>query len=157
MVKIWCYLLFIVSVGGASSENERIEPAEGEVSIQRLLAEYPSFKQNFQAFQPNQQEITAIQNLTGKSLLVLFGTWCHDSEREIPRLLKLLEISQVKLKSLSLKALNYSKQDLDGLHHTYKLEFTPTIILLDKEKELGRIVEFPQKSIGEDLASFILQ
>jgi hypothetical protein len=156
MVKLWCYLLIIVSVGCASSEDKRIEPAEGEVSTQRLFTEYPSFKQIFEAYQPSQQEISAVQNLTGKSLIVLFGTWCHDSEREIPRLLKLLEVSQVKLKALSLRALNYSKQDPSGLHHTYNLESTPTIILLDGEQELGRIVEAPRVSLGQDLAGFII-
>ena len=156
MYKVLSFVLILFSIGCASSEdNERVEPAVGEISIQSLFIQYPHFAENFHSYQPSEKEITAIQKVQGKSILVLFGTWCHDSEREIPRLLKLLEVSNVQLAALSLRALNYSKQDTQGLHHTYQLNFTPTIILLDGKKELGRIVEFPKVSLGEDLANML--
>jgi hypothetical protein len=91
------------------------------------------------------------------SLLVLFGTWCHDSEREVPRLLKLLDLSDVELESLSLHGVNYNKQEPNNLHRQYDLKYSPTIILLQGEDELGRIVEKPILSIGEDLASFVVE
>jgi thiol-disulfide isomerase/thioredoxin len=146
-------------VGCASSEDKTDHDLyiTGDISTAQLFSEYPEFKNAYQAYKPTKKEIFAAQTLLGKSLVVMFGTWCHDSEREVPRLLKLLDVAKVKVASLSLRALNYSKQDPNGLHHTYNVELTPTIILFDQGKELGRILEFPQKSIGEDLASFIIQ
>ena len=94
-----------------------------------------------------------MKKLEGLSVLVLFGTWCHDSERDVPRLLKLLEQSQVKIKELKLVGVNYNKQDPEGLHRDFDLRYTSTIILLDGDRELGRIVERPNVSIGEDLAA----
>jgi thioredoxin 1 len=90
-------------------------------------------------------------------LVVLFGTWCHDSVREVPRLLKLLDVSGVKLKSLSLHGVNYNKQEPNNLHRQYDLRYSPTIILLQGDAELGRIVEKPMASLGEDLAEFVTE
>ncbi|MGJ8680635.1 thioredoxin [Paraglaciecola sp.] len=157
MRNIICWVLIMFSLGCASSEESVHEVTIGEISTKQVLDEFPVFKKTYQSYQPSQKEIAAAKRLTGKSLVVLFGTWCHDSEREVPRLLKLLHVADVELKSLTMRALNYSKQDPDGLHHTYKLEFTPTIILLEGERELGRIIEAPRITLGQDLANMLAQ
>lgn len=94
-----------------------------------------------------------MQALQGLSLLVLFGSWCHDSEREVPRLLKLLNQSGVKLQSLQLHAVNQQKQHPAQLHLQYQLQYTPTIVVLQGNTELGRIVERPIVSLAADLAT----
>lgn len=152
-------LLIVLSLGCSSTEsvNTKSEPHTGEISATQLLAEYSHFSDIYQQYQPSAAEISAAKSLSGKSLVVLFGTWCHDSEREIPRLLKLLDLSGVKLASLSLHGINYNKQEPTNLHRQYELRYSPTIILLQGENELGRIVEKPITSLGEDLAGFITE
>ncbi len=150
-------LLVVVSVGCSSTEQptSNSEPYSGVISAGQLITDYPQFRAAYEQYQPTSAEITAIKSLSGKSLLVLFGTWCHDSEREVPRLLKLIDLSGVELKSLSLHGINYNKQEPSNLHRQYDLMFSPTIILLQGEVELGRVVEKPMTSLGEDLASFV--
>ena len=92
--------------------------------------------------------------LEGKDLLVLFGTWCHDSQREVPRLLKLLEQSKVELNSLTLVAVDYNKQDPQGLAEQFQLKYTPTFIVIDQSKEQHRVVEKPQGTLAEALVHF---
>jgi hypothetical protein len=75
----------------------------------------------------------------------------------VPRLLKLLDLSGVELQSLSLHGVNYNKQEPNDLHRKYDLRYTPTIILLQGENELGRIIEKPVTSLGEDLARFVTE
>ncbi|NCP64955.1 MAG: thioredoxin [Paraglaciecola sp.] len=113
------------------------------------------FAENYRAYSASEQELVAAQQLQGKSLLILFGGWCHDSQREVPRLLKLLDEAQVSLAMLQLVAVNQQKQDPEGLSRVYQLRFTPTFILFDGETELGRIVERPTLSLGEDLAHLV--
>ena len=67
----------------------------------------------------------------------------------------MLDLSGVDLKSLSLHGVNYNKQEPTNLHRQYDLRYSPTIILLQGEKELGRIVEKPMASLAEDLAGFV--
>jgi thioredoxin 1 len=137
------------------SKEAVLKPLEGVVASHALLKQHPEFKAEFDDYQPSEAELAAVQKIRGKKLVVLFGTWCHDSAREVPRLLKVLEKSAVKLGEIQLVAVNYNKQEPSNLHRIYELKYTPTIILLDGDQELGRIIEKPLVSLGEDLAGFL--
>jgi hypothetical protein len=159
MKSLLLSLLVIVSVGCGSTEQPLAKsgPFTGMISASQLITEYPQFRTAYEKYQPSSAEIAAAKSLSGKSLVVLFGTWCHDSEREVPRLLKLLDMSGVELQSLSLHGVNYNKQEPTNLHRQYDLKYSPTIVLLHGDKELGRVVEKPMLSLGEDLASFVTE
>ena len=159
MKSIFLAILMILSVGCGSTEEPatKSEPFTGVISASQLMVEYPQFRSVYEQYQPSSAEITAVKHLSGKSLIVLLGTWCHDSEREVPRLLKLLDLSGVELHSLSLHGVNYNKEEPTNLHHQYDLKYTPTIILMQGENELGRVVEKPIVSLGEDLAGFVTE
>jgi thioredoxin 1 len=150
-------LLAIVLLGCNATDHNSEGPGlvTGMISASQLLTEYPQFRSAYEQYQPSSTEIDAVKTLVGKSLVVLFGTWCHDSEREVPRLLKLLNLSGVELQNLSLHGVNHNKQEPTNLHRQYNLKYSPTIILLQGQDELGRIIEKPLVSLGEDLASFI--
>ncbi|WP_156413722.1 TlpA family protein disulfide reductase [Lacimicrobium alkaliphilum] len=92
-----------------------------------------------------------MQALKGKSVLILFGTWCHDSEREVPRFLKLADASGVRLRQLQLVAVGLDKKDPAGLAQQYNLLYTPTIIVMDNEQELYRMIERPKGPLALDL------
>ncbi len=159
MKMLFLAVLVVISVGCKSTEHPSLNPGlfSGLISAKQLIKEYPQFRAAYEQYQPTLAEITAIKSISGKSLLVLFGTWCHDSEREVPRLLKLIDLSGVELKNLSLYGVNYNKQEPSNLHRQYDLVFSPTIILLQGEVELGRVVEKPMNSLGEDLANFVTE
>ncbi|MGB0924391.1 MAG: thioredoxin, partial [Pseudoalteromonas shioyasakiensis] len=57
----------------------------------------------------------------------------------------------VQLGSLKLVAVGYDKLDPAGLAKQYDLMYTPTIIVLDGEKELTRMIEKPKQSLALDL------
>lgn len=146
----WPLLLLIFmghSVGAAGSGPD----LTGEVSAADILA-IPDFAQNYQRYQPTETEIEKMQVLNGKYLQVLFGSWCHDSEREIPRLLKLLDVANVEAASVMFVAVDRNKQDLTGLAKRLGLKYTPTIVVFDGDKEVARIIEKPQGSLAKDFA-----
>ncbi|WP_299079774.1 thioredoxin family protein [uncultured Paraglaciecola sp.] len=149
--------LFMTSLGCGSTEQHTKSsgPFTGEISAKHLIEQYSHFRSGYNNYQPSPAEIAAVAELSGKKLVVLFGTWCHDSEREVPRLLKLLDLSGVELQELSLYGVNYNKEEPSNLHQKFNLVSSPTIILLQDDIELGRIIEKPVKSLGEDLAEFV--
>ena len=152
-------ILILFLLGGCEINHSAVASQDdlaGVVTRLTLLEQYPQFKTEFDNYQPSATDLVAVQSLQGKKLVVLFGTWCHDSEREVPRLLKLLDKSAVKLKDVQLVAVNHDKQEPSNLHSLYNLKYTPTIILLDGNHELGRIIEKPIVSLGQDLAGFLL-
>jgi hypothetical protein len=157
MKSMACVLILMLLMGTAASADkpQNTGPYVGQISPAQLLADYPDFSRPYAEYQPKQEDIDAFQSLAGKSIVVLFGTWCHDSKREIPKLLKLLTISQVPLADFSMHAVDYNKHEPEGLYQRFALRYSPTIILLRGDQELGRVVEKPLQSLAADLASFI--
>jgi thiol-disulfide isomerase/thioredoxin len=128
--------------------------AYGRISSEALLAHYPDFAGEYARYTPSADALAQMQSLEGLKVVVLFASWCHDSEREVPRLLKLLKQSGVALSALQLEAVNQQKQHPEQLHNKYSLRYTSTIIVLDSnDQELGRIIEKPKQSLAEDLAA----
>lgn len=84
-----------------------------------------------------------------------FGLWCHDSKREVPQLLDLLDGADNKNIVLRLIALDLEKTEPFGRQEEDKVLYTPTIIVKVGEKEMGRIVERPSESLAKDIISFI--
>ena len=156
-MKQICLLGLLVALSGCASTNTHAEPPTGPMQVEQLLAEHDKFQQAYQAYQPTEAEIAAMQRLAGKRIVVLFGTWCHDSQREVGRLLKLIEVAKPQLAELKLVAADYQKHIPDGLHQRLNLVYTPTIYLFDGQTELGRVIERPMGNLAEDLAGFLPQ
>ena len=113
-----CTSLLLHPVGAT---NMASADAEGIISKEALLAQYPPFSAEYARYQPDAAEVQQMQRLQGLQLVVLFGTWCHDSEREVPRLLKLLQQANIATDNLQLQAVNRQKQHPQQLHSYYNL------------------------------------
>jgi thiol-disulfide isomerase/thioredoxin len=89
------------------------------------------------------------------SIQLFFGTWCGDSKREVPRMLKVLYQSGFKDTAIDLIAV--SNHDTlykqSPLHEERGLNIirVPTLIVYQSGKEIGRIVETPVESIEKDI------
>ncbi len=71
---------------------------------------------------------------------VYFADWCHDSIRELPRLLALIEPQTTRQLRLTLINLDQNKRDPAGRAAAAGVSRTPTIIVSRNGQELGRIV-----------------
>ena len=71
----------------------------GDLTKEELFSKDHKFYENYLSSEPYQFKKNI--DLNGISVKILFGTWCHDSQREIPRFLRLLEdIKKVALMAL---------------------------------------------------------
>ena len=123
----------------------------GPMTADTLLSDYGEFAGHYRDFEASDRDIAALAAIGQPTrLLVMFGTWCHDSAREVPRLLKLIAAADNPNLKLELLAVPVSKQLLPQTQE-YKLRYTPTIVVLREGRELGRIVERPTSSLGADL------
>ncbi|WP_064435520.1 TlpA family protein disulfide reductase [Pseudoalteromonas neustonica] len=153
MLKNLLMLCTLVCLSWSASASDEA-PFSGDISASTLLADYNKFSQEYERFTATSDELELIQKLAGKDILVLFGTWCHDSQREVPRLLKLLEKSKVAVNSLQLIAVGYNKKDPAGVAPAHELKYTATMIVMQEGKELSRVVEKPKNSLVIDLTNF---
>lgn len=152
---VWASLVIALSANAAFASEDRIPDHIGKISAKYLLATYPAFAEEYENFEPNSAQLRDIQALAGKDVVTLFGTWCHDSEREVPRLLKLLELGNVQVKQLTLIAVSRQKEDPDGYSEKYELKYTPTIVISDDGAEVARVIERPKGNLAGDMASQI--
>lgn len=112
---------------------------------------FPWMYEEFESYKPNPTKLQEIKTLIdGVTLKVFMGTWCEDSQREIPRLYKILHTIDYNLSSMEIAAVSHDKETPSGLEKGYDLEYVPTIIFLKNGKELNRIVEYTQGDTLED-------
>ncbi|WP_371188838.1 thioredoxin [Thalassotalea maritima] len=150
-------MLFTCSLLGMSvtRADEGMTDHIGALEQGQLLEDFPKFADNYTEYQPSSSELAAVEKLnraiaagTKLSMDVYLGTWCHDSQREVPKLLKLYANSNVVI---NMVGLDRQKTDPQNLAKQAGVEFTPTIIVKVNEHVLGRIIERPQQSLAEDI------
>ena len=143
-------VLFIVTPQSLEATADRYPL--GDISQAELLERHEVFKRNYDA-----HEVTAgIDGLPADlKVKILFGTWCHDSEREVPRMLKLLAASGVREDNISLISLDIRKEEPEGRAKALAVRFTPTFIFFSDDAELGRIIERPVESLKADIAEMV--
>jgi thiol-disulfide isomerase/thioredoxin len=115
------------------------------------------FPQGKNEYQPKPEVIKTLEKKFGdKKIVVVMGTWCSDSQREVPRLFKILELAGADTEKLLLYGVDKNKKRPRSIIHKYHIANVPTIIIFDNSgKEMGRIIEHPVKSLGEDLAAIV--
>ncbi|MBB4805473.1 thiol-disulfide isomerase/thioredoxin [Chryseobacterium defluvii] len=90
------------------------------------------------------------------NITVFMGTWCEDSHRDIPRLMKILEAIKYPDNKLTIIAVNRKKESPNGDEARYNIQKVPTIIVERYGKEVGRIIEMPTTGyIERDLVEML--
>jgi thiol-disulfide isomerase/thioredoxin len=120
--------------------------------ISRALIETDtSFKwyaENTKHFTPDKNAVAAFkQQKDSIQLIVFMGTWCEDSHFVIPRLFSLLDAAGYPSGKVSLIGVDRNKQTLDNLSESLNITNVPTIIVMKKGKELGRVVEYGKSGL----------
>ena len=142
----------IVTSLSLESMADRYRYPLGDISQTELLERHEVFKRNYDAYEVK----AGIDRLPADlEVKILFGTWCHDSEREVPRMLKLLEASGVREENISLISLDIRKEEPEGRAKALGVRFTPTFIFLSGGTELGRIIERPIVNLAQDLTALV--
>lgn len=108
------------------------------------------------AYQPDPAALTFLQQIDQPVEIVLvYGAWCPDSQREVPRFMRILNLADNPRITLAEYAVDRKKQDAAGKAEEYGIRFVPTFIVIRDGTELGRIVETPERSLEEDLVTIL--
>ena len=85
------------------------------------------------------------------SLRCFVGTWCHDTKRELPRILKVLDEANFPEKNIEIILLSKNKKEPSKEVKQHRVFYTPTIIVLKNGVEVERFVEHPYSNWVDDL------
>lgn len=94
--------------------------------------------------------------LEGVTVKIVFGSWCSDSKREVPRFIKMMETLNYDISKIEIYAVDRNKISPDGEVEKLNVELVPTFFFYRDGKEIGRIVESPKKGLEEDLKNILM-
>lgn len=115
------------------------------------------YNSGYESYQPSAEILKELSPLFEKNnfkVEVYFGTWCTDSQRELPKLIKLLEKADFDMKNLTLIGVDEDKivPDVsDKKRQELDITNVPTIIVYQDNKEINRFVEYAQESLEKDI------
>jgi thioredoxin 1 len=152
-ILLSCITLILVSAC-ANSHVEKSTMVIGEVSQQRLITNHKDFRESYQKFKLSALEVSEIKSWPSNLHIdVYFGTWCHDSVREVPRFLKIL--AENSTLSHRIIALDFQKSEPGGSAKNHDIKYTPTFVVYQNNKEIGRIIERPAVSLTADISAML--
>lgn len=134
------------------------QPLIGETETQRLFEIVPVWRFAMDSSQPDSGVIALLKSCQAETTItVALGTWCPDSRKHVPRLLKALELaanSRIHIKLIGIGRKLHEPRDI--IKH-FRLIHVPTVIVERGGLEIGRIVEHPTTaSMEEDLAAILV-
>ncbi len=115
------------------------------------------FNKEYKSYQLDKKVMVDLSghNFDDVTILIVLGTWCSDSQREVPRFFKLIDALDFPQENISIVALDEEKQGQDFSTEEMNISRVPTFIFYRGEDEIGRIVEIPVKSMEKDFYKII--
>jgi len=126
------------------------------------LAELSGWQEEYDAGEPDPVALERLETATASYRIVtVLGSWCDDSRREVPRLVKVLDQLEAPVFSHEMIGVDRTRRIDDpevasfaGIERT--VDLVATIVVFDAAGvELGRVVETAEKPIEELLIEFI--
>lgn len=167
LIKIGIFLYLSILLINCASEKalksqkilkDGIEILYGEISIDQLYFDFPDWKNNFDSYQVNHSVLDSLNKLSLNLLEVdiFLGTWCGDSKREVPRFLKMMsETKLIPQDKIKLYAVDRKKKLENGLAIKRNIQRVATFIFKKDSREIGRIIEYPEKNLESDLVKIL--
>lgn len=114
------------------------------------------FDKEYDLYKVNAERLAQIKPLLkDKRVVLLMGTWCEDSQREVPGMMKILNEGGYNTAEMEIIAVDEDKKTVEGLEKKYALTYIPALIFFDGEKEVNRIVEFPINTLEQDMLDIL--
>ena len=103
------------------------------------------------------EQLSNIVSSDSIDILLFAGSWCGDSESEVPKIYKLFQVAKIPLTKITLYGVDRQKLEPTGTAQKYEIQRVPTLIILGKGKEKGRIIEYPKVSWEEDIFKILMK
>ncbi len=166
MRSILFVFLAMVLIGCATTKNQEVTSHTGKPillgKVDRSGMEKAPYNEWFNAtYSGYELDKTTLDktDLKGVEIKLFLGTWCGDSQEQVPRFYKMLDYKKYPVKKMTVIALDNHpdrrKTSPGGEEKGWNIEYVPTFIVLKDGKEMGRIVEYPKASLEKDLAAIV--
>lgn len=117
---------------------------------------YKWFDEEYKNYAANQVVINSIKPLKNEiKVLIIAGSWCSDTQRELPRFFKIANEIGIPHNSIEMIMVDENKKSTAFNISVLQVTNIPTFIFFKDGKELGRIIEKPHVTLEDDLAKLL--
>jgi cyclophilin family peptidyl-prolyl cis-trans isomerase len=131
----------------------------GRMSREQIVALLPNYAAGAAEYKadPSIVDMIGAAMQPGDRLEIFMGTWCSDSAREVPKMLRIADDLRAAGRDLPLTffAVDRSKVAPEELTRGRNIEKVSTFIYYRGDRELGRIVERPVGIFEDDLLAIV--
>lgn len=114
------------------------------------------FNTGYESYTIDPETIAILKPLLKEvNITVFMGTWCSDSQLQMPHFYKILDEADFNESKLTLITVSEEKTTPQGFEKGKNIMNVPTFIFYKNEKELGRIVEYPIESLERDMIAIL--
>jgi thiol-disulfide isomerase/thioredoxin len=158
------FFVYLISNVTCNTKKNTIvidERSKNEVLIglcNKSAFQYEIFKdwynEGYNNYNPDEKTLNELKKIIKSEnikITIVFGTWCSDSRREIPRFYKIIDKMEFLESDIKLIGVDTKKSSRNNLLKDIEFERIPTFIFFKNGKETGRIVEVPVTSIEQDM------
>ncbi len=151
-------LLFCANAACAQNAGTEKKILLGEKSWEQWKSEAGWESYSADDFQPSETKIRDISELSKKSkpmFLVFGGSWCPDTEMQLPMIFKILQLASIPADDVHLYGVDRQKTEPTGAAAQYNIRKVPTLIVLTRQAEAGKIEEFPETTWEDDILKIL--
>lgn len=118
------------------------------------------FNKNYAAYMVDKLTADSLKaKLQDKTFTLFLGTWCGDSKREVPHMLRLLQYCGVAQQKINIVLVSNHdsvvKQSPTHEERGLNIHRVPTLLVYEGNRIMGRIVEEPVVSLEKDLLTIV--
>jgi hypothetical protein len=146
-------ILLLVLVGETYAQSDALR---GSVSKEEILENDHIYEIYIDRYKPDSSAVKYLSALEDSvELIVFIGSWCRESKKYIPGLMKTLQVVGTDLISTEYIGVDQAKKFPEIFLKKYEIKYIPTVVALKGNKELGRIEEKPRQLIETDLVQIL--
>jgi thiol-disulfide isomerase/thioredoxin len=114
------------------------------------------FNPGYQEYKPDSTIINEFkQNLNDIDITIVLGTWCSDSQEQVPYFFKIIDEADFPENRITMICVDRNRKSISGEVDSLNIKLVPTFIFYKDGKELGRIEETPNDTIEKDMYAII--
>ncbi|MGN8225318.1 thioredoxin family protein [Gracilimonas sp. BCB1] len=128
----------------------------GPVTKEEILANDRIYDIYIDRYKPDSESTEYLSaHQDSVQLMVFVGSWCRESKKYIPGLMKTLELAKNANIGVQYIAVDRQKKFPEEFLNKFDIKYIPTVLVLKGTTEVGRIEEKPHRLIETDLVQIL--
>lgn len=116
------------------------------------------YENEYAAYKPDTATLSAIKKILSANKIntvIVMGSWCGDSQEQVPRFYKIIDAADYSDSNITLYCVDRTKKTDKGETDNLNIIKVPTFIFYKNNKELGRIIETPKETLEKDMLGIL--